>query len=363
MDDPLLEYLARSGTQASGELISQHIVDAIRDALPPSVVIGKYVQLKKAGRELRGFSPFSKERTPSFFVNDDKRMWHDFSSDQGGDIFKFLMAFEGVSFPEAVRRCGEQVGIFVLDGHKAASPMSAEAMARLAAEREEHCRIEVAERAERERLASNLAKSVARASVAFAMGDGSPPALFLESRGLVMPSGMSPRVFRYHPNCMFRTDDGNEIFHPSLIAIYRHIVDDRALAVSRRPLTVNGQSLAKPRSLGPTTNCAIKLTPHEDAAHGLHITESATSALGAAMLGLAPIWSVSGKHGISTFPVLPGVDSLVICADHDVDGGGQLAANTCLDRWKSAGKEVWIELPDKPGTDFADLAADARHRA
>ena len=111
LNDHLRDYLARSGAQASGEPIPPHIVDAIREALPPSVVIGKYVHLKKAGRELRGLSPFAKERTPSFFVNDEKRRWFDFSSGKNGNIFDFLMETEGLPFPEAVERLAAQAGM------------------------------------------------------------------------------------------------------------------------------------------------------------------------------------------------------------------------------------------------------------
>jgi DNA primase len=67
--------------------------------------------LRKAGREWKGLSPFNKEKTPSFFVNDQKAMWFDFSSGKNGNIFDFLMLTEGVSFPEAVERLAQQAGI------------------------------------------------------------------------------------------------------------------------------------------------------------------------------------------------------------------------------------------------------------
>jgi AAA domain len=64
MDDPFLEYATRSDDRASGGLIPQHVVDIVRDLLPPSAVISKYVRLRRAGRELKGLSPFNRERTP-----------------------------------------------------------------------------------------------------------------------------------------------------------------------------------------------------------------------------------------------------------------------------------------------------------
>src|SRR5580704_7833557 len=86
-------------------------LDDLRARLPVSEVVGKRVRLKKAGREWRGLSPFNKERTPSFFVNDHKGFYHDFSSGKHGDIFGFVMDTEGVTFPEAVERLASLAGL------------------------------------------------------------------------------------------------------------------------------------------------------------------------------------------------------------------------------------------------------------
>jgi DNA primase len=86
-------------------------LDDLRARLPVSEVVRQRVQLKKAGREWKGLSPFNKERTPSFFVNDDKAMWFDFSSQKNGTIFDFVMETEGVSFPEAVERLANMAGM------------------------------------------------------------------------------------------------------------------------------------------------------------------------------------------------------------------------------------------------------------
>src|ERR1700732_3078212 len=85
-------------------------LDELRARLPVSEVVGKGVRPKKAGREWKGLSPFNKERSPSFFVNDHKGFYHDFSSGKHGDIFTFVMESEGVAFPEAVERVGARVG-------------------------------------------------------------------------------------------------------------------------------------------------------------------------------------------------------------------------------------------------------------
>jgi DNA primase len=86
-------------------------LDDLRARLAVSDVVGKRVRLKKAGREWKGLSPFNKERTPSFCVNDHKGFWHDFSSGKHGDIFTFTMEMDGVTFPEAVERLAALAGL------------------------------------------------------------------------------------------------------------------------------------------------------------------------------------------------------------------------------------------------------------
>ena len=86
-------------------------LDELRARLPASEVVGRRVKLKKAGREFKGLSPFQQEKSPSFFVNDEKQAWFDFSSGLNGNIFDFVMKTEGVSFPEAVERLAAMAGM------------------------------------------------------------------------------------------------------------------------------------------------------------------------------------------------------------------------------------------------------------
>jgi len=86
-------------------------LDELKARLPVSEVVGKRVKLVRAGREWKGLSPFNKEKTPSFFVNDQKQAWFDFSSHKNGSIFDFVMETEGVSFPEAVERLAQLAGV------------------------------------------------------------------------------------------------------------------------------------------------------------------------------------------------------------------------------------------------------------
>ncbi len=87
------------------------VLDDIRARLLVSQVVGRKVALKKAGREFKGLSPFKVEKSPSFFVNDQKGFYHCFASGEHGDIFTFLMKTEGLSFPEAVEQLAAEAGV------------------------------------------------------------------------------------------------------------------------------------------------------------------------------------------------------------------------------------------------------------
>ena len=90
---------------------SATFLDDLRSRVSVSDIVGRKVKLKKSGREWKGLSPFNQERTPSFYVNDLKGFYHDFSSGKHGDVFTFLMETEGLTFPEAVERIAETAGV------------------------------------------------------------------------------------------------------------------------------------------------------------------------------------------------------------------------------------------------------------
>ncbi len=85
--------------------------EEVRGRLNIEDVVGEYVQLKRAGRNFKGLSPFTSERTPSFVVSPDKHIWHDFSSGRGGDVFSFIMEVEGMDFRGALEHLARKAGI------------------------------------------------------------------------------------------------------------------------------------------------------------------------------------------------------------------------------------------------------------
>ena len=92
-------------------MIPAHIVDQVLQTAVIEEVIGDYVELKKSGSALRGLSPFTNEKTPSFYVLPEKGIFKCFSSDKGGSVVTFLMELDKLSFPQAIKQLAERYGI------------------------------------------------------------------------------------------------------------------------------------------------------------------------------------------------------------------------------------------------------------
>lgn len=85
--------------------------EEIKARLAVEDVVGQYIELRRAGRTLKGRSPWGVDKTPSFMVSPEKGIWHDFSANKGGDIFSFVMEVEGISFREAMEKLAAQAGV------------------------------------------------------------------------------------------------------------------------------------------------------------------------------------------------------------------------------------------------------------
>lgn len=99
-------------------MISKATIDKIFSAIRVEEIIGEYVQLKRAGSNYKGLSPFVDEKTPSFIVSPSKQIWKDFSSGKGGTAISFLMEIEGFTYPEALRYLAKKYGIEVEEDRK-----------------------------------------------------------------------------------------------------------------------------------------------------------------------------------------------------------------------------------------------------
>ena len=94
-------------------MIPEEKIDEIRQSARISEFISPHVELKRKGRSLMGLCPFHSEKTPSFSVNDEGGFFHCFGCGAGGNVFKFLMELESLSFPESVRKVADRYGIWL----------------------------------------------------------------------------------------------------------------------------------------------------------------------------------------------------------------------------------------------------------
>jgi|TARA_R110002020_G_scaffold279150_2_gene494581 DNA primase len=92
-------------------LITKSTIDQVYETARLEEVIGDFVQLKKAGSNFKGLSPFSDERSPSFVVSPVKQIWKDFSSGKGGNVVAFLMEHEHFTYPEAIKYLAKKYNI------------------------------------------------------------------------------------------------------------------------------------------------------------------------------------------------------------------------------------------------------------
>ena len=91
--------------------IPDNIIDEIRDRTDIVAVISDHVVLKKTGKNFKGLCPFHSEKTPSFSVSPEKHIYHCFGCGAGGNVFKFLMETQSISFPDAIKLLAERTGI------------------------------------------------------------------------------------------------------------------------------------------------------------------------------------------------------------------------------------------------------------
>lgn len=96
-------------------MISRQTIDAVFSAARVEEVIGDFISLKRSGSNLKGLSPFTDEKTPSFMVSPAKQIWKDFSSGKGGNVVTFLMEHEQFSYPEALRWLAKKYGIEIVE--------------------------------------------------------------------------------------------------------------------------------------------------------------------------------------------------------------------------------------------------------
>lgn len=101
-----------------GNLIPDDIIDEILSQVDIVELISSYFPLKRTGRNFKALCPFHKEKTPSFIVSPDKQIFHCFGCNEGGNAIHFLMRYERLEFPEAVKVLAKRVGVNIPEMHK-----------------------------------------------------------------------------------------------------------------------------------------------------------------------------------------------------------------------------------------------------
>lgn len=144
--------------------INEQDVQALRDRADIVAVIGDYTALTRAGTRLKGLCPLHAEKTPSFTVDPQRRWWHCFGCNEGGDVYDFLMKVEALAFPEAVERLARAVGHELR--YEELSPGQRKALGR------------------RTRLSEALAEAAAFYREALASPAGGPARAYLAGRGV-----------------------------------------------------------------------------------------------------------------------------------------------------------------------------------
>lgn len=111
--------------------------DEVKRRLSVEDVVGDYLELKRAGRNFKALSPFNSEKTASFMVSPEKQIWYDFSSNKGGDIFSFIMEFEGVDFRQSLEILAKKANVELSEYQKRGDGATAKLKKRLLEAHEE----------------------------------------------------------------------------------------------------------------------------------------------------------------------------------------------------------------------------------
>lgn len=188
---------------------------------------------------------------------------------------------------------------------------------------------------------------------------GSPVEAYFGRRGLALPDH-ADGVLRYHPSCPFAGDRT-----PAMIALVRDVVTNAPIAIHRTALDAAGRKAevnGKDRLvLGPTRTGAVKLTADAEVATCLGVGEGIESILSLQCLpefGRSPVWALLNAGGITALPVLTGIECLWVAVDNDPAGLG--AAELVSDRWRRAGRDVFLVKARDAGADLNDLP-EVRH--
>jgi putative DNA primase/helicase len=179
-----------------------------------------------------------------------------------------------------------------------------------------------------------------------------------EQRKLELPAKLAGEVLRFHARCPWRDEDtGQTMFVPALIAAFHSFDDDRVTAIHRIALRPDASKIGR-RMLGVVHRAAVKLDP---IGNMLAIGEGVETCMAARELGFAPAWALGSVGRVSKFPVLDGVKKLRILGETGKASAD--AVDFCVPRWRAAGRQVQVIMPDHPFSDLNDELIKRRKTA
>lgn len=175
---------------------------------------------------------------------------------------------------------------------------------------------------------------------------GTPAERYLKGRRI---DCTPPDDLRFHPACPRERERA-----PAMVAAIRDISENWIIGVHRTFLKADGSGRdGEKMILGRARGGVIKLSDDADVTTGLGLSEGIETGLSLLSIGWRPIWAAISAGGITKFPVLSGVESLTLFADHD--DAGERASKECARRWIEAGREARIARPRKAGKDWNDV--------
>ena len=329
-----IEYLASQvkswRIEKQCAMLPENDIERARSTSLTDMVAG----LRRVGAEHVGPCPVC-GGTDRFSINSRKQVWNCRGCQVGGDAIALAMHLHDVNFRTAVEML--------------AGPSLTPALPRI------EIIVPPAQRPDdpSERKFQALAMNTWNNAGPIA---GTLAETYLASRRLAFddPDG---DVLRFHPACTF----GPNTKLPCMVTIVRNIITNEPQAIHRTALTPDGRKIDR-MALGPIGGGAVKLTDDADVTHVIAIGEGIETTLSIRLLpGLStmPVWSVLNANGISSFPVLPEIQSVWIAVDNDASGTGEKAARALTQSMNAAGVETVCIEPPHVGNDLNDVVRHA----
>jgi DNA primase len=326
--DPFASYGQSLGGPVRRELIDARDIEDLRQRHALSDIVGRHTKLRRAGRELVGLCPFHPDRSPSFYVNDAKGLYHCFGCGAHGDVIKFLRDQEGMGFIEALQWLGvSELPIIPAGTRVKAAQEDAEARAQAIAN----------------------AKAFAARCVDPA---GTPAEVYARARGITVPL---PRSIRFGMLPAWRDRETGEWSkdRPAMVGLCVNGGGD-LVAIQRIFLRQDGTGKAamrKPKlTLGRIRGASLRLGP---VASEVIITESPEDGLSLMQeLPGASVWVALGTALMPEIEMPPEVRSVVIAGQND--DAGRAAVKRAAETLTLRGLSVKTMFPSPQYADWND---------